>query len=389
MQAERQTQTIGVPSSKILPGSTIGMVGSGQLGKMFAHAATAMGYRVAVFASEANEPAAQVASDVVVGDLHRLEDVAEFAKGCDVITLEFENIPSRSIECCSEFAPTHPSSALLAVAQDRLIEKRVLSEQAGLPVAPFATVTNTAEVVSFADQHGWPVIVKTTRSGYDGKGQHRLEHPGDADRVAWDSSEWVAEKFIPFDREASVIVARSSTGEIRCFDPIENRHENHILDVSRLPSTLSNDQCASAIKIATRAAEFLELVGVLCVELFVESDGGLLVNEIAPRPHNSGHLTIEACHTSQFEQQVRAICGLPLGDPSLRVGGASMANLLGDLWSDSNAPNWPLVLENPGLSLHLYGKAVAKRGRKMGHLTATAADSETAVQRVCQARSEL
>lgn len=368
----------------VLPGSTIGMVGGGQLGRMFAIAAAQMGYDVAVFCGSVDEPAAQVARYVITGDLLDREVVTRFAQQCACITLEFENIPAETIAWCSEFAPTYPSHTVLATAQDRLIEKTSLAE-AGLAVTPFTRVGHADDVAEFARSHGWPVIVKTARSGYDGKGQHRLENEADAAKVPWDSfGDWVAEKCIDFDREASVMVARSTRGEIKCFPPFENAHRNHILDLSICPSTLTATQCDLATAIATRVAKALDLIGVLCVEFFVVDQDKLLINEVAPRPHNSGHLTIEACHTSQFEQHVRAVCGLPLGATKLRVGGAAMVNLLGDIW-DSD-PKWNQALAIDGVELHLYGKAEPKSKRKMGHLTATAPTAAQAAELAERAR---
>ncbi len=366
------------------------MVGGGQLGRMFAIAAMQMGYDVVVFCHSGDEPAAKVATRSVTGDLLDRDTVDRFAGQCDVISLEFENIPAETIAWCGQHAPTHPSAEVLATAQDRLLEKQTLSA-AGLAVTPFASVRGGGDVSRFAADHQWPVIVKTARSGYDGKGQYRLQDRSQAESVPWDSSDtWIAERFIAFQREASVVVARSSRGEILCFPPFENDHRNHILDVSVCPSRLSPGQCGRAVQIATAAADVLQLVGVLCVEFFVVDEDTLLINEVAPRPHNSGHLTIEACHTSQFEQHVRAICGLPLGSPKLRVGGAAMANLLGDLWDESGrAPAWERALSVPGVSLHLYGKTDAKPGRKMGHLTATADRVEDARRLVMQARDRL
>ncbi|MCS7469068.1 5-(carboxyamino)imidazole ribonucleotide synthase [Stieleria sp. ICT_E10.1] len=376
--------------STVMPGATLGMVGGGQLGRMFAIAAMQMGYDVVVFCGSADEPAGQVATRTVVGDLLDHAVVSQFAKQCQVITLEFENIPAETIRWCSEFAPTYPSHHVLATAQDRLVEKTTFRD-AGLAVTPYAAVDSAAGVGEFAEQHGWPVIVKTARSGYDGKGQYRLDGPSDAAAVPWETADaWIAEKWIPFEREASVVVARSTQGEVRCFPPFENDHCNHILDVSFCPSTLPPAQQQLATTIATRAADVLQLVGVLCVEFFVVDAETLLINEVAPRPHNSGHLTIESCHTSQFAQHVRAVCGLPLGSTELRVGGAAMANLLGDLWSvDGQGPRWDQALAVPSVSLHLYGKTDAKVGRKMGHLTATSDSAADAVATVRQTREKL
>lgn len=384
------TQTIKTPPETVLPGGTIGMVGGGQLGRMFAIAAMRMGYNVVVFCHSSDEPAAQVATRSVTGDLQDRETVNRFASQCDVITLEFENIPAETIAWCGRHAPTHPSHHVLATAQDRLKEKQTFAD-AGLAVTPFCAVETATDVAAFANRHGWPVIVKTARSGYDGKGQFRMKDLPEAEAVPWSSSAaWIAEKFIPFQREASVVVARSSHGQIDCFSPFENDHRNHILDVSICPSSLTRRQCQHAVRIATAAADVLGLVGVLCVEFFVVDEDTLLINEVAPRPHNSGHLTIEACHTSQFEQHVRAVCGLPLGSTALRVGGAAMANLLGELWHRNvTAPPWDQALAVPGVSLHLYGKGDPKRGRKMGHLTATAEDTSAAKRLVLEGRRQL
>ena len=366
------------------------MVGGGQLGRMFAMAAMQMGYNVVVFCGSPDEPAGQVATSTVCGDLRDRQTVESFARQCDVITLEFENIPAETMQWCSDFAPTHPSHQVLATAQDRLIEKQTFAD-AGLQVTPFSPVDSAESVCGFADQHGWPVIVKTARSGYDGKGQYRLNDAADAASVPWSSADtWIAEQCIAFDREVSVLVARSSCGQVRCFPPFENDHRNHILDVSICPSTLSESQVQLAQAIATKAAEVVDLVGVLCVEFFVVGEDQLLINEVAPRPHNSGHLTIEACHTSQFEQHVRAVCGMPLGATELRVGGAAMANLLGDVWGQhGETPAWDAVLEVSSVALHLYGKAKPKPGRKMGHLTATGSSAADMAQVVESARVNL
>ncbi|MEO1618801.1 MAG: 5-(carboxyamino)imidazole ribonucleotide synthase, partial [Planctomycetota bacterium] len=295
------------------PGGTIGMVGGGQLGRMFAFEAIRMGYQVIVFCGHVEEPAAQVATKTVTGNLADRETVMDFARQCDVITLEFENIPAQTIAWCDEFAATYPSHQVLAVAQDRLLEKTRFAD-AGLAVTPFADVNDAGDVTAFANEHGWPVVIKTARSGYDGKGQFRVQAINEANAIPWDdAAAWIAEKWIGFEKEASVVVARSCLGETRCFPVFENQHRNHILDISFCPATLSSHQQQLAESIAIDAAEAIGLVGLLCVELFVVDDDTLLINEVAPRPHNSGHLTIEACETSQFEQHVRAVCGLPLG----------------------------------------------------------------------------
>ncbi|TWU51659.1 N5-carboxyaminoimidazole ribonucleotide synthase [Rubripirellula reticaptiva] len=373
----------------ILPGSTIGMVGGGQLGRMFAMAAASMGYDVVIFCESVDTPAAQVATRSVVGKLDDKDAIDAFAAQCNVITLEFENIPAETIARCSQFAPTFPSSSVLAAAQDRLVEKSTL-RNADLSVTPFAEVKDAASLVAASQTLGWPLVVKTARSGYDGKGQYKVETADDADTVPWSSFDsWIAEKWVPFDCEVSVVVARRHDGVSECFPVFENSHANHVLDVSVVPATVSQAIENEARRIATIAAETLDVVGLLCVEFFVAGDQ-VMINEVAPRPHNSAHLTIEACHTSQFEQHVRAVCGLPLGSTSLRCGAAAMANLLGDLWvHDRRPPAWDSVLKDGAVSLHLYGKRTAKPGRKMGHLTITADSGNEAKERVLAARRML
>ncbi|TWT94586.1 5-(carboxyamino)imidazole ribonucleotide synthase [Stieleria varia] len=374
----------------ILPPATIGMVGGGQLGRMFAHAAMTMGYDVVVFCHSDDEPAAQVTRRVVCGALDDHDAVQRFAQQCDVITLEFENIPAETIRLCGQFAPTYPSHSVLATAQHRIIEKSTLSE-AGLPVTPFVAVHDTESLIAAANRFAWPIIVKTAQSGYDGKGQHRVDGPQSAAEVPWSTADsWIAEQCISFDREISVVVARRADGVTKCFPPMENVHSNHILDVTVAPAAIDGSLRERAEQIASAAAETLGVVGLLCVELFVMDPDRIFINEVAPRPHNSGHLTIEAFATSQFQQHVRAVCGLPLGSTEQIVGGAAMVNLLGDLWNeDGSAPDWSAALDVAAVHLHLYGKRVAKVGRKMGHLTATAATPQLAVERAKAAREAL
>ena len=375
-------------ADQILPGQTIGMVGGGQLGRMFAMAAAAMGYRVVVFCGNVDEPAAQVATEVVTGALDEVAAIDRFANLCDVITLEFENIPAATIARCNDHAPTYPAASVLATTQDRLIEKNALRD-AGLPVTPFAPVTDEESLLQVADQLGWPLIVKTARSGYDGKGQHRIECAGDVANIRWDDCDrWIAEKCIPFDRELSAIVARTIGGQLESFPVFENVHANHILDLTMVPAAIDPALESRIRSIAMDAAQAIGVVGLLCVEFFVAGDE-VMINEVAPRPHNSGHLTIEACETSQFTQHVRAICNLPLGSTALRCNAAAMVNLLGDLWRGSQAPAWPKTLQDPAISLHLYGKAEAKPGRKMGHLTITGNDRQLIVNRLYKARGQV
>ncbi len=269
--------------------------------------------------------------------------------------------------------------------------KRPRLRDAGLPVTPFMEVDGAPSLVETASQLGWPLIVKSARSGYDGKGQYRVESEAAATAVPWNSAEsWIAEQLVEFDREISVIVARTADGRSVCYPPFENQHRNHILDVTLSPANISQELAQRAREIALAAAKTIDLVGLLCVEMFVSGGGDdVMINEIAPRPHNSGHLTIEAFQTSQFQQHVRAVCGLPLGSTLLACGGAAMVNLLGDLWSSDAAPDWSQALSVPGVNLHLYGKHAAKPGRKMGHLTATAATVDEARALVLDARDRL
>lgn len=375
------------------PGATLGVFGGGQLGRMFTQAAHRMGYRVHVFSPEGDSPAGRVADREFVGQMddHRL--VTEFAQSIDAATLEFENVPTDAIAAAEAIVPVRPGSHVLRTTQHRFREKTFLRE-AGVPVGDFARVRSLAELREAAAQTGLPAVLKTSELGYDGKGQ-RLVRDESGLEAAWDDlapNECVLEAFVPFMREVSVLVARGVNGSTVHYGPIENDHANHILDTSTLPAPNTSAEVATeAARIATTVAERLDAVGLICVELFQLADGTLLVNEIAPRPHNSGHLTIEGCRTSQFEQQVRAVAGLPLGSPA-SIAPAAMANLLGDLWLDESdtqsEPDWPAALSH-GASLHLYGKDVAKRGRKMGHLTTLADSPEAAREQAVAARAAL
>ncbi|MEM9364933.1 MAG: 5-(carboxyamino)imidazole ribonucleotide synthase [Planctomycetota bacterium] len=372
----------------VLPGATIGMVGGGQLGRMFAMAAATMGYRMALFCNNEGEPASQVCDTVVCGDLADADAIDRFARHCSVITLEFENIPAATIRRCEEFAPTYPASSVLETAQDRWLEKTRLKE-AGLPVTPFARVDSEEALARASESLGRQMVVKTQRSGYDGKGQHKV----DLDAVAspgipWENSDgWVAESLISFDCEISVIVARSRNGECKAFPAFENRHRNHILDVTILPADVPQTTAEEARSIAVRAAESLDVIGLLCVEFFVQ-DGVCLINEVAPRPHNSGHVTMAATHVSQFEQHVRAVCGLPLGDTSMVTPAAAMMNLLGEHWH-RGTPNWAALLAVPGVQLHLYGKQSSRPGRKMGHVNAVGSERQETLDRLRYAIEQL
>jgi 5-(carboxyamino)imidazole ribonucleotide synthase len=372
----------------ILPGSTIGVLGNGQLGRMLALAARRLGFRVHTFGPGANTPAAQVSDVGIEASYDDLDELRRFAREVDVLTFEFENVPAQSAAVAEEEAVVRPGPLALAVAQDRGAEKSFLAER-GLPVTPFARVSTAADLASGLTRVGRPAVLKTAALGYDGKGQVVVgEH--DDPLHAWLSiggHASILEAFIDLDREISVVGARGVDGETAFYEPFENLHHDHILDVSIAPSGVPRPIAQHAIEITRAVLEAFDYVGVLCVEFFVGRDGRLLINEMAPRAHNSGHLTIDAARTSQFEQQVRAVCGLPLGSPAL-LQPAAMANLLGDLWLNGE-PDWAAALRLPDIKLHLYGKSTARPGRKMGHLTALAPTAETARERVVAARSAL
>ncbi|WP_207476808.1 5-(carboxyamino)imidazole ribonucleotide synthase [Arenibaculum pallidiluteum] len=348
----------------VAPGGTIGILGGGQLGRMTAQAAARLGYRVHVYHDEPDAPCCQVTPLQTIAAWDDLEALARFARAVDVVTLEWENIPVRTLAFLQQFVPVHPGPGVLAITQDRLLEKDFVNRQ-GVPTAPWRHARTEAEAVAAFAELGGPAILKTARLGYDGKGQVRLDPGADA-AAAWRGLGGVPailEGFVAFTCEASVIVARGQDGTVRCYPPVENRHESGILAETIAPAALPGRVRADAEGIARHLAEALQLVGVLAVEMFVTREGAVLVNELAPRPHNSGHWTIDACVTSQFEQLVRAVCGLPLGDTAA-ICDAVMRNLIGD-----EVETWREALASDGLRLHLYGKAEARPGRKMGHVT--------------------
>ena len=347
----------------LAPNSTIGIVGGGQLGRMIGMAAARLGYRVHVFTDQADSSAAQITNRITVAAYDDLDAMRVFADAVDVVTIEFENLPVDGLRAIAGDVPVHPSPEALAICQDRLAEKRFL-QSLDIPTAPFAEVSGADDLKSSLAAFGQGVL-KTRRMGYDGKGQAMLEAGADAD-AAWRAlggREAVLEGLISFERELSVIVARNVDGEMACYVPVENRHKNHILAKTLAPAPIPDDQAKAAVDLAERIAEGLDLVGILAVEMFQTADGKVLVNELAPRPHNSGHWTIDACLVSQFEQTVRAITGLPLGSPE-RFADAEMDNLLGDA-----AKAWPDLIRRPNARLHLYGKTPIRDGRKHGHIT--------------------
>ena len=374
--------------SPVLPGSTIGVLGGGQLGRMFAMAARRMGYRVHTLAPEYDSPTGQIADVEVQASYDDLDRVREFAQRVNVVTFEFENVSARAVATAEEHAIVRPSGRALAIAQHRLREKTFLHDH-GFPVARFAAVSTEAHLADALKSVGRPAVMKTVTLGYDGKGQAPVGPETDP-LEAWAAlgrREVVFETFVELACEISVIGVRGIDGSLAHFGPIENAHTHHILDVSVAPAAVSHRIGQRAVEVTRAILEALEYVGVLCVEFFVTRGHEVLVNELAPRPHNSGHLTFDACRTSQFEQQLRAICGLPLGSFDL-LQPAAMANLLGDLWSDGE-PDWQAALKWPDVKLHLYGKAAPRSGRKMGHLTVLAATPHEARDRVIAARNQL
>jgi len=382
-------------SAPLPPGSVLGVLGAGQLGRMFAAAAVRMGYRVHLYAPDgASSPAAAHAERTVTGAWQDEDALAGFAAACHAVTLEFENVPAAALDLVSRQVPVRPGRNALYFSQNRGREKGFL-ERLGVPLAPWWLVDTEAKAWQAAERLAVPALLKTAGFGYDGKGQATVLEPGDV-AAAWTAiggGPAVLEERLELAFECSVVMARDQVGGTVCYPPIRNDHRGGILDLSTFPSGLEPGLTAQALRIARRIAAGLELVGVACVEFFVTGDRRLLVNEVAPRPHNSGHLTIEAAATSQFEQQVRAVAGLPLGDVFMRSA-AAMANLLGEVWADGE-PDWAAALSEAGVALHLYGKTdangktEAREGRKMGHLTVLDQTADGAADKVLRARAAL
>ncbi len=375
-------------NSPILPGAAIGVLGGGQLGRMFAIAARRMGYRVHTYSPETDTPAGQISDVEIAGAFHDLDAVRRFAADVQVVTYEFENIPVETVRAAAERAPLRPSEDVLFTAQHRFREKIYLSKQ-GYPVTAFRVVRSVNEIEQAVQELGTGAILKTAGFGYDGKGQRKISSTAGARDafVQLGEQEAVLEALVDFECEMSVIGARGLDGAFVHYGVIRNDHRHHILDISVSPSDLPERAVLQAVDITRSVMEQLKVVGVLCVEFFLTRKGDVLINELAPRPHNSGHLTVDACVTSQFEQQLRAVCGLPLGSPEL-LRPAAMANLLGDVW-EKGIPRWGAALQSPDIKLHLYGKADPRPGRKMGHLTALAATPAEAREKVLAARSAL
>jgi 5-(carboxyamino)imidazole ribonucleotide synthase len=372
----------------VLPGAAIGVLGGGQLGRMFAIAARRMGYRVHTFSPENDTPAGQVSDVEIESSFEDLDAVRRFAKNVQIVTFEFENIPFETAQAASEFAPVRPSGEVLHIAQHRFREKSFL-EKHGFPVTPFRLVHSVKELEEAVAALGERSILKTAGFGYDGKGQRKISSTTSAQEAfrQLGEQEAVLEAFVDYRCEMSVVAARGADGSFAHYGVIQNDHKNHILDVSVAPADLPPAIVQRATEIAEGVLETLKVVGVLCVEFFLTNKDEVLVNELAPRPHNSGHLTFDACVTSQFEQQLRAVCGLPLGSTEL-MRPTAMANLLGDEWT-GGVPRWENALKDPDVKLHLYGKGDARPGRKMGHLTALAGTPAEARLKVLAARAAL
>lgn len=372
----------------ILPGAAIGVLGSGQLGRMFAIAARRMGYRVHTFSPDQDTPTGQIADVEVVAPYDDLDAVESFARSVAVVTFEFENVPAPTAQAANRAAPVRPDGAILHTTQQRIREKRFLTKT-GLPITPYREVRSLDHLHQALNDLGYPAVLKTAAFGYDGKGQFKIDSP---ERVqeAWSAvghQESVLEAFVDLQCEISVVAARGDDGQFVHYGAIENQHSRHILDLSIAPARVTPEIANRAVEMSRTVLDQLGVVGVLCVEFFVTRDGQLMINELAPRPHNSGHLTVDACVTSQFEQQLRAVCGLPLGSSAMHRP-AAMANLLGDIWS-TGEPNWPGACAFPDVKLHLYGKLEPRPSRKMGHLTALNHAAEEAYRTVVKARKAL
>ncbi|MCP5278418.1 MAG: 5-(carboxyamino)imidazole ribonucleotide synthase [Thiobacillus sp.] len=371
----------------LLPGATLGVVGGGQLGRMFTLAARVMGYKVVVLDPDPDSPAGQVADTHLKADYTDAVALLRMGSLCDAVTTEFENVPAQSMEMLAKHCPVAPSASALAVAQDRLAEK-TRAREFGCVTAPFANIESEADLDNAWEKVGAPALLKTRRLGYDGKGQARVnsrEELTDAFRHLG-RVPCLLEGFLPLEREVSVVLARNAKDEVAFFPVAENQHRQGILDISIVPARVPESLADEARDMAAHLARGLDYVGVMAVEFFVLQDGRIVFNEMAPRPHNSGHYTLDACATDQFQQQVRALCDLPLGDPRL-LSPVVMVNLLGDVWSPD--PSWNELLKHPGLQLHLYGKAEARPGRKMGHYNCLAPTVEEALELAMKTRATL
>jgi 5-(carboxyamino)imidazole ribonucleotide synthase len=372
---------------RIAPGATIGVLGGGQLGRMFGIAARRLGYRVHTYEASPDSPAGQISDREFTGSYSDEAAIAEFVNSVDVITFEFENIPAAVIDRIATKKPIRPRSQILHICQNREREKNFLKEK-GYPLAAFRVISNRDELKVALEEIGCPAVLKTADFGYDGKGQRKVDTPGDADFTSFLGGKVVLEQWIDFECEISVIAARGLDGSLCTFPVAENVHSKHILAYSIIPARVPDEIQREASEIARSIATDLEVVGLIAVEFFLARDGKLLVNELAPRPHNSGHYTFDACITSQFEQQLRAVCGYPFGSPELLVP-TVMVNLLGDLWRDGKPPDWSAILAQPRTKLHLYGKLEGRSGRKMGHYCVLGPTLSEALEVASKIKSEI
>ena len=375
----------------ILPGATLGVLGGGQLGRMFTLAAKVMGYKVVVLDPDPDSPAGALADVHLKADYRDAVALIRMGGLCQAVTTEFENVPARSLEILARHCLVAPGAAALAVAQDRL-EEKTHARDSGCETAPFANIETTADLAPAWETIGAPALLKTRRLGYDGKGQVRIDSFADLAAAFRELKEvpCLLEGFLPLEREVSVVLARNPHDQIAFFPVAENQHRNGILDISIVPARIPAELAERARDMAAHLARELAYVGVMAVEFFVLKDGRIVFNEMAPRPHNSGHYTLDATACDQFQQQVRALCGLPLGDARL-LSPAVMVNLLGDVWRDGGTtpPDWSSLLRHPGVQLHLYGKSQARPGRKMGHYNCLAASVEAALEMALETRAAL
>ncbi len=371
----------------ILPPAMLGMLGGGQLARFFVIAAHEMGYRVTVLDPDHNSPAGRIADGHLCAAYDDSQALEKMAQTCVAVTTEFENVPASTLTTLAKRVRVYPAASAVAICQHRVSEKNFLREH-GFPHAPYAEI-NTESDIPATDSSLYPAILKVARFGYDGKGQARVTNPEEALAAfhQFKSEQCVLEQMLTLDYEVSVVLARDAEGQIAAFPTSENIHRNGILDISIVPARGSIEDRDEAQLLARAVAEKLDFVGTLGVEIFV-SGGQLYVNEMAPRPHNSGHYTLDACITNQFEQQIRALCGLPLGDARLHSN-AVMVNLLGDVWPEGQAPDWSVLFEQTNLKLHLYGKHEARPGRKMGHFTVVGDDADTVLQHALAVRKRI
>lgn len=363
----------------ILPGATLGVLGGGQLGRMFAMSARSMGYQVVTWDPDPHCPAKDFSSFHLSAGFEDEDAIRYSLDNIDAVTTEFENVPAKTLERLSKKLVVTPDAESVGICQDRIREKTFLA-RLGFPVPEFFPVVQEKDMGSIPREFPFPALLKKSRLGYDGKGQTLVETPDEAASVfsSWGSVPCILEGRVLFDKEISVILARNRSGAIRYFPVSENRHRHGVLEISVAPARIGDDLAKNAMEIAGAIAEKMAYSGILAVELFLLHDGRFLVNELAPRPHNSGHFTLDACLTSQFEQQVRVLCDIPMGDTALTVP-AAMGNLMGDLWKNGE-PNWNILMGSPRLKLHMYGKSAPRPGRKMGHFTLLGADADGAYE---------